>query len=127
VSFTSNLLQAPAFRLRPPGVQRSLAESSPLPELRADIDLTVAVAQDVAQRLGPYRAQMTLDRSEARAGMIELEGWLNDQGRSFASLGADTVLPQDQCAYLKGSQARAFVSWVWIDPTSRGAGKLSSS
>lgn len=115
MSFTLTLLSTPAFRTSPVGYRAgTLGEPDPLAALQDDIDLTLAAAQDVGARLQPYAARMTLDRSSAQAGMVELQGWLNDH-RDVLSAPADTALPQDACAYLQDSQARALVSWLWLD------------
>ena len=115
MSFTLKLLQAPAFRLRTNALHRSLSEAVPYPELQADIEMTMAAAQDVARRLAPYSSQITLDRSAARAGMVELEAWLNDHGSNLQKLGMDAVLPESERAVLDPGKARAFVSWLWIE------------
>jgi len=114
LSFTQTLLQAPAFR----STRRqalTFGEASPFDALDQEIaDVGVAI-NDVRARMAPYANLMVLDREKANEGARSFRAWCNDHAAQLQSLPPDTMLSPADVATLPQDQARAFMTYLYLE------------
>lgn len=111
--FTAKLLSTPAFR----STRRqalTLGEGSPFDNLDQEIADVGAAIEDVRRRMAPYASQITYDREKASEGSRAMQAWANDHASLVQSLPPDSPLPPEAVARLPRDQARAWISYLYI-------------
>lgn len=112
--FTAKLLSTPAFRTTR-RQSLTLGEGSPFDALDQEIaDVGVAI-EDVRRRMAPYASQITYDREKASEGSRAMQAWANDHASLVQSLPPDSPLPPEAVARLPRDQARAWISYLYIE------------
>lgn len=112
--FTAKLLSTPAFR----STRRqalTLREGSPFDALDQEIADVGAAIADVRARMAPYASQITYDREKASEGSRAMRAWANDHASLVQSLPPDSPLPPEAVARLPRDQARAWISYLYIE------------
>jgi len=112
--FTAKLLSTPAFR----STRRqalTLGEGSPFDALDQEIADVGAAIADVRARMAPYASQITYDREKASEGSRAMRAWANDHASLVQSLPPDSPLPPEAVARLPRDQARAWISYLYIE------------
>lgn len=111
--FTAKLLSTPAFR----STRRqslTLGEGSSFDALDQEIADVGAAIEDVRRRMAPYASQITYDREKASEGSRAMRAWANDHASLVQSLPPDSPLPPEAVARLPRDQARAWISYLYI-------------
>lgn len=112
--FTAKLLSTPAFRTTRRQAL-TLGEGGPFDALDQEIaDVGDAIA-DVRARMAPYASQITYDREKASEGSRAMRAWANDHASLVQSLPPDSPLPPEAVARLPRDQARAWISYLYIE------------